>query len=141
MNNLNGQKLEYQQTRNIISKGWSGMLFLLFLMMITDIVEGGIKNDFSILIKDPGVKGLWFIAIMTIMNVIIQILIQTLENKKFRWFVFGLTLLYTLFFVGHQVNHILSGEGIDIHFFLDITHHFLGIWATIFAFKWAKNTN
>lgn len=141
MDNFLGQKYEYPQTRNIIAKGWSGMLFLLFLMMITDIVECGIKNDFSFLTKDPGSKGLWFIVIMTIINVSIQILVQTFESKKFRWFVFSLTLLYTLFFIGHQVVHLVMGEGIDIHFFLDITHHLLGIWAVIFAYKWAKYSN
>jgi hypothetical protein len=141
MDNFLGQKYEYPQTRNIIAKGWSGMLFLLFLMMIADIVECGIKNDFSFLTKDPGSKGLWFIVIMTIINVSIQISVQTFESKKFRWFVFSLTLLYTLFFIGHQVVHLVMGEGIDIHFFLDITHHLLGIWAVIFAYKWAKYSN
>ena len=80
MDNFLGQKNVHLQTRNIIAKGWSGMLFLLFLMMITDIIECGIKNDFRFLIKDPGTKGLCFIAIMTIINVSIQISVQTFES-------------------------------------------------------------
>ena len=64
--------------------------------------------------------------------------IKTFENRKFRWFVFGLTCLYTLFFIGHQVNHLLSAEGIDFHFFIDIAHHILGIWAIMFSYKWGK---
>lgn len=139
MSNLNVQKEEYIQTRNIITKGWSGMLFLLLLMMITDIVECGMKNDFHFLIKDPGIIGLWIIVTVAIINVIIQIAVQTFEGKKFRWFVFILTLLYTLFFVGHQIKHLSMGEGMDVHFFLDIAHHLLGGWSTIFAYKWCVN--
>lgn len=140
MNKLIEAKLAQLQMKNIISKGWSGMLFLLFLMMLTDIIEGGMKKDFTLLIQDPGIRGLWFIAFMTITNVCVQMAIYTFEDRNFRWFVFGLTLFYTLFFIGHQLNHILSGEGIDIHFFLDITHHAIGFWATRYAYKWAKYT-
>jgi hypothetical protein len=126
------------KVRSIIIKGWSGMLFLLLLMMITDLVECGMKNDFTLLLRDPGISGLNFIVIMTVTNVLVQIALLTFENKKFKWFVFVLTLLYTLVFIGHQANHLIAGEGIDIHFFLDLTHHLLGIWATIFAFRWTQ---
>jgi hypothetical protein len=135
---MDSKKTEHLQIRNIIAKSWQGMLMLLFLMMFTDIIECGMKNDFTFLIKDPGTKGLWFIAIVTIVNVITQVSIHTFESKSFRWFVFGVSILYTLFFIGHQVVHLANGEGADFHFFLDITHHILGIWASIYAYKWAK---
>jgi hypothetical protein len=127
------------QFRSIISKCWNGMLLLLLFMMITDIVECGMRNDFTFLIQDPGKNGLWFIVVMTITNVCMQVSIQTFESKIFRWFVFGATLLYTLLFVLHRVIHLISGEGFDYHFYLDATHHLMGAWAAIFAFKWAKS--
>jgi hypothetical protein len=139
MDNLDQQLNTQLLARNIISKGWSGMLFLLFFMMLSDLVNCGMNNDFSLLTKDPGISGLWFIAIMTMVNVCVQIAIQTFDNRIFRWVVFGLTVVYTLLFVAHQAIHIAAGEGIDIHFFLDLTHHILGVWAAVFAYKWAKN--
>ena len=127
--------------RSVITKGWSGMLFVLLLMMITDLIECGMKNDFSLLLKDPGISGLYLIVIMAITNVIVQISVFTFENKIFKWTVFVLSMLYTLLFVAHQVDHLMAGEGIDMHFFLDITHHLLGIWTTIYAYKWARLRN
>lgn len=127
------------QFRSIISKCWNGMLLLLLLMMITDIVECGMRNDFTFLTQDPGNNGLWFIVVMAITNICMQVSVQTFESKIFIWFVFGATLLYTLLFVMHQIIHLISGEGVDYHFYLDITHHLMGVWAAIFAFKWAKS--
>ena len=121
---------------NVISKSFSGMLFLLFLMMLTDITECGIKNDFTLLHKDPGVKGLYFISAMTIINVLLQVTVFTIRKILFRKVVFLISILYTLFFIIHQVIHLRSGEGIDIHFFLDLTHHILGILAIIYSYNW-----
>jgi len=123
---------------SVISKSFSGMLFLLFFMMLTDIVECGMKDDFTLLQQDPGIKGLYFILTMTIINVMLQITVFTTRKALFRKAVFIISILYTLFFVAHQVIHLASGEGIDIHFFLDITHHILGIIAIVFSYKWIK---
>jgi len=36
-------------------------------------------------------------------------------------------------------SHFLKlGEGIDLHFFLDLTHHVLGITAIVYSYKWLK---
>ena len=121
-----------------ISKAFSGMLFLLFLMMLTDITECGMKNDFTLLLKDPGIKGLYFISTMTIINVLIQVSVFSFGNILFRYSILILSILYTLFFLAHQIIHLTAGEGIDIHFFLDITHHLLGAWAIIYSYKWTK---
>jgi hypothetical protein len=124
--------------RDIIVQGWMGMLSLLLLMMLTDLTEAGMKGDFSSLLKDPGMKGLWFIVVMVSANVLVQISVRAFEGKSFRWAVFGLTAFYTLVFIGHQATHLMAGEGFDIHFILDIVHHVLGFWASMAAYRWAK---
>lgn len=114
------------------------MLFLLFLMMLTDLVEFGMAGDFSPLTKDPGIAGLWFIVVMTCVNVLTQMCLQVFDARLSRWIFFYLTIIYTLTIISHQVNHLIAGESFDIHFLLDITHHILGIWASIAAYQWAK---
>lgn len=126
--------------RDIIVQGWSGMLFLLFLMMLIDLIEFGMKGDFSALIKDPGVNGLWFIVIMTGINVIAQISMRTFDNKSFRWIMFGATAIYTMVFVGHQISHLIPGV-FDFHFVIDVVHHILGVWASIAAYRWARSSD
>lgn len=127
-----------ENQRQIIIQGWSGMLFLLIMMFITDFAEYGMRGDFSALIGDPGMTGLWVLAVMACVNVLVSLFLHILDGRIWRWAVFGLTAAYTAFFVIHQLEHLLGGKGVDIHFFFDITHHTLGIIASIAAFKWAK---
>jgi hypothetical protein len=125
--------------QGIISQGWVGRLFLLLLMMLTEITEFGMKGDLSPLRSDPGKGGLWFIVIAASANALIQVSVKTFDSAPFRWFIFALSFLYTLIFVGHQTTHLMLGEGFDIHFVLDLVHHILGIWSTVAAYKWSRS--
>ncbi len=107
------------------------------MMILTDLIEFGMRGDFSPLIKDPGIGGLWFIAAVTSVSVIVQMLLRTQDARSCRWAFFVVTVAYTSVFIAHQVIHIISGEGFDIHFLLDVTHHSLGVWASIAAYRWA----
>ncbi len=127
--------------QNLVLQGWVGMLFLLLTMFITDIVQVSIQSDFeglsNFLAADPGIKGLWFLAFLICINVLTQMSIRAINKSKCIWSVACLTALYTLFFFGHQVEHLLSAQSIDVHFIINITHHILGVWATVCAYKWA----
>jgi hypothetical protein len=81
-------------------------------------------------------SGLWFIVVMVSVNVLVQIAVRTFEGEVFRRLIFGATVIYTLVFIGHQVNHFIKGEGFDIHTVLDVVHHTLGVWASIAAYRW-----
>ena len=135
---MNSEESKYQ---GILLQGWIGMLFLLLTMFITDIVEQAIKGSFesfsTFLAEDPGIVGLWILACMICANVVMQMVIRVIRKKCWRWFAFYSTLIYTLFFLTHQINHIVSGEGFDIHFVIDITHNILGFWASWATYKWA----
>jgi hypothetical protein len=128
--------------QNIVVQGWVAMLFLLLTMFITDIVELAMKGDYTstsaFLSKDPGMDGLWFLAFLICFNVLVQMAIRTISCLKFRWLTLALTISYGLFFLAHQVIHLLNGEGYDIHFVIDVTHHIIAIWATCGAYKWLK---
>jgi hypothetical protein len=135
---MNHEESKYQ---SILLQGWVGMLFLLLTMFITDIVEQAIKGSFesfsAFMAKDPGFVGLWFLACLICANVLAQMAIRVIHKKQCRWIAFYTTLIYTLFFLTHQVVHLIAGEGFDIHFIIDITHNILGFWASWAAFKWA----
>ena len=126
-----------EKWRHIIAQAWAGMLCLLLLMMLTDLTEAGMQGDFSGLAKDPGTGGLWFIVIVAAVNVLFQVCVRAFASAAFRWAAFSASSLYTLIFLGHQATHMLMGEGFDMHAILDLTHHALGIWASIAAYRWA----
>jgi len=132
-----GTNLLSDKLRNMIVQGWAGMLFLLFLMTLVDLNLLGMGGDFSALNIDPGACGLWFVVIMACINVLMQIFVRAFDNKPFRWLVFGASVIYTILFVIHQVEHMGSGFVLDYHFLIDIVHHTLGIWASVAAFRWA----
>ncbi len=135
---MNDTQRKYQ---DILVQGWTGMLFLLLLMFITDIIEqsidGSFQNMSAFLAKDPGITGLWFLAGLICVNVLVQMCVRTFQGKLCRKMIFILTIVYTLFFLLHQVFHLISGEGFDIHFMIDITHHILGTWACWAAYQLA----
>lgn len=139
MKNLN---TKYQ---NVIVQGWVGMLFLLLTMFITDIVELAMQGNYAttseFLAKDPGIDGLWFLAFLICFNVLIQMAIRSLSCIKFKWFIFIATIAYGLFFLAHQIIHLFNGEGYDIHFIIDLTHHAIAIWASWAAHRWLKESN
>lgn len=130
--------MKEEHIKSIIVQGFVGMLFLLLMMTISDLVKAGLTENFSLLQRDPGIIGLWLTAILVCVNVLIQIAIRTFDGKKFRWNIFIISIIYAVLFVLHQIFHLIVGDGINIHFMFDITHHIIGIWVIIYAFKWAK---
>lgn len=131
--------------QSLVVQGWVGMLFLLLTMFITDLVELGMQGDYAatsvFLLKDPGVAGLWFLAGLICLNVIAQMGIRAVSEKRCRWWVFGVTVGYGCFFLAHQVMHLAAGEGLDIHFLLDTTHNVIAAWASWAAYQWASLKN
>ena len=131
-------KQESEKLRRIVVQGWLGMLLLLIIMIIADLIEFGMKGDFSPLINDPGIVGLWFIAVISCVSVLTQMFLRTYDAYSCRWAFFYMTFAYTSIFITHQLYHLVAGAGFNIHFLLDVTHHILGVWATIAAYRWAK---
>ncbi len=134
-------EIKYQ---NIVVQGWVAMLLLLLTMFITDIIELAITGDYNrtseFLLKDPGINGLWFLSCLICINVLVQMMVRSISRKKCRWLIFTLTACYGLFFLGHQIFHLINGEGYDIHFVLDTTHDIVAVWALWASYKWATIT-
>lgn len=128
--------------QGIVVQGWMGMLVLLLTMFITDLVEFSMRGEYqelsALLSTDPGAGGLWVLSILICFNVIAQMSIRSVHRSGCRWRVFWFTVGYVAFFVIHQVVHLLNGDGFDIHFILDTTHHVIGVWSAWAAYKWAK---
>lgn len=125
-----------------VVQGWSVMLALLLTMFITDLIEFSMRGEYqelsALLLKDPGMDGLWLLSALICLNVIAQMFIRSVHLRGCRWRVFWFTAGYVVFFVIHQAAHPLKGDGFDIHFLLETTHHIVGIWAAWTAYKWAR---
>lgn len=128
--------------QGLVVQGWMGMLVLLLTMFITDPVEYSLRGEYqalsTLLAKDPGVIGLWVLSALICFNVIAQMAIRAVHRRGCRWRVFWFTVGYSAFFMIHQAVHLFQGDGLDIHFMLDSTHHIVGLWAAWAAYKWAR---
>lgn len=126
----------------LTAQGWSAMLLLLLAMFITDLVEFSMRGAYQALSAqlrdDPGAVGLWLLSVLICLNVIAQMAIRSVHHDRCRWRVFWFTAAYAVFFMGHQLVHLFAGEGLDIHFVLNVTHHLIGIWAAWAAYRWAR---
>jgi hypothetical protein len=116
------------------------MLAVLLMMLQADVVRlamFGPYSDLSLaLAADPGISGLRALVFLACANVLMQVAIHTFDGKGFSLFVVVVTAAYTMFFMGHQVVHLVSGEGIGLQTALDVTHHLLGVWAMWAAGCW-----
>lgn len=131
--------------RDVIAQAWVAMLLLLLTMLIVDIIGVLISGDYDraseLLSKDPGVSGLWFLSCLICINVLLQMTVRFIEKQKYRWMIFVLTLCYGVFFLAHQIFHLINGEGFGIHFLLDTTHDIVAVWALWVCYKWATTRN
>jgi len=75
---------------------------------------------------------------MACIYVFVPMFVLIVSARWFRSVVVGVTVLMTLFFVAHEISHLLSGDKpFGIRHILDFSHHILGVWVTIAATKWA----
>ena len=82
---------DHNKYQNLLAHGWSGMLFLLLTMFITDIVELTIQGNFQhasdLMARDPGARGLWFLACLICFNALVQMAVRSVNSTAYRRFI------------------------------------------------------
>lgn len=126
--------------RQTLSAAWSGMLAVLITMLLLDPIQHAMNGRYAELSqslkKDPGELGLTLLIGMLCFNALIQVGIQLFSNHAWRVFVLIASMTYGLFFLIHQVVHLIGGETFGLHTVLDLTHHILAIASVLTAWKW-----
>ena len=125
--------------RSTVAQGWSMMLMAFILILFCNLMKSAIHGDFHGWIKDPGMGGLPILVSVMVIYIFMPMLVRTISAQWFRWVVVALAVFFTMFFVAHQLSHVLAGDReFDIIQALDFTHHTLGIWVVVLASKWAR---
>jgi hypothetical protein len=129
--------------RTVISTAWAGMLAVLLAMLMIDTLRyamaGAYQELTAVLAHDPGAMGLQVLVAMLCLNTLVQVLVHIASSKPWRAALFVLTVLYTLFFLAHQIVHLAMGETLGLHTLLDVTHHLLGVLGCWGCWKWWKS--
>lgn len=132
-------KENYSKYRDLTAHGWT-MMFIIFLaMFVVDLTHSAILQDFTKWQKDPGSSGLGILIIIMAIYASMPMLIKSIQAKWFRQTVIGVTVFFTLFFVAHQITHLLAGDKpFGVMHILDFSHHVLGVWVVVVATLWLR---
>lgn len=132
-------QLQEFNLRTSVAQAWVCWLLLVLTMGVIDLVQSAIILDFAKFDNDPGQEGLHMLIIVMTFYAVMPILVRTIDFVIFRWFVVGAASFFTLFFIAHEVSHLIIGDmPWGIRHALDLAHHFIGVWLIITAGRWAR---
>ena len=130
---------QQEKYRQSIIVGWIMLLQIVLVMFIISLLRGAIKNDFSGFAKDPGELGTNIMIIVFAIYAIIPVMVRICSAIFIRWFTFGISIFFLLFFIAHQLTHmIVDNMPLNIYHVLDFTHHAIILWVIVCSYKWAK---
>ncbi|MEJ2418821.1 MAG: hypothetical protein P8Y45_18195 [Exilibacterium sp.] len=128
-----------ERYRLLITIGWICLLQIVILMFLVYLMRSAVDNDFLSWSKDPGEFGLDMMYIVFTIYIFIPILTQIFSAKIFRWFLVLIGILFFLFFVAHQLSHmIIDNTSLSLVHLLDFAHHFLSLWVIVISIRWAR---
>ena len=128
--------------RAIIATSWGGMLALLLAMLMLSPLQYAMNGQYEALTKvlreDPSPLGLQVLIVMLCLNALVQVTVHARSCRTAKVSVFILSVLYGLFFLAHNIVHMLGGEPLGLQSVLDFTHHALAGFAIWGAWRWQK---
>ena len=128
--------------RAIIATSWGSMLALLLAMLMLSPLQYAMNGQYEALTKvlreDPSPLGLQVLIVMLCLNALVQVTVYARSCRTAKVSVFILSVLYGLFFLVHNIVHMVGGEPLGLQSVLDFTHHALAGFAIWGAWRWQK---
>lgn len=122
-----------------IAISWITLLQLVVVMFIVSILRGAVANDFSGFAKDPGEMGTNIMIVVFTIYALLPIFIFVFTHVIFRWIYFALAIFFLLFFVAHQITHmIVDNMPLNMYHLLDFAHHGVMIFVIVLSLLWAR---
>lgn len=113
--------------RAVIATSWGGMLALLLAMLMLSPLQYAMNGQYEALTKvlreDPSPLGLQVLIMMLCLNALVQVTVHARSCRTAKVSVFILSVLYGLFFLVHNIVHMVGGEPLGLQSVLDFTHH------------------
>lgn len=126
--------------RSVVATAWGGMLALLIVMLILEPLRYAMRGDYAALTEllrvDPGTRGLPVLIALICLNALVQVVVQARACRPAKAAILVSSVLYGLFFLGHNIVHLAGGEPLGLSSLLDVTHHALAASAIWGAWRW-----
>ena len=128
--------------RAVIPTSWSGMLAVLLAMLMLSPLQYAMNGQYEalalVLRDDPSPLGLQVLIVLLCLNAIVQVTVHARSCRTVKVCVLVLSVLYGLFFLAHNIVHMVGGEPLGLQSVLDFTHHALAGLAIWGAWRWQK---
>lgn len=119
--------------------GWVGLLQLRVVLFIIALMRGAIENDFKSFAEDPGYLGMNIMIVIFTIYVFIPIFVQLWARPFFKWFLFGVSVFFLLFFVAHELTHLHNDAVyMSLEKLLDLSHIVILFWVVACTLQWAR---
>lgn len=125
--------------RAVVVLGWVQMCMVMVAMFVVDLSRSAIEQDFSNWARDMSAGGLLVMTGIFGLYFFMPMLALVSQARWFRYVIAGVTIFVTLFFVAHEIAHLLTGDmPFGLRHVLDFSHHILGVWVATAAIQWAR---
>jgi hypothetical protein len=140
---LNGNEMtsEKMSAENRVAMGWILMFLVFICIFLTEFVASVLGDDLSIFKSREGEMALRAMVVLMMLHAFVPMLICVVDSAWFRWLIVLVTGLLTVALMGHQIGHLVTAtKPFSIFHLLDFSHHGLGIWTTVLAVQWARQS-
>jgi len=125
--------------RNALIIGWIQLLQIVVVMFIVSILRAAVDNDFTGFVKDPGTLGTNVMIVVFTIYAALPFILKLFGHTFMRWLNFGLLIFFFLFFVAHQLTHMIVDQmPLNLYHLLDFAHHIIILIMAYIGFLWAR---
>jgi hypothetical protein len=129
---------EQEKLQSILALGWAVLLILFLGIVLSQLMQAAIADDFIRFAQHPAQKG-WEVSCIFIGGYgLMSVLTKMLEYVWFRWLNAALLAVVTISMLHHHVQHMMEGMIYGLTALIDLAHHAIGILMTIQAIRWAR---
>lgn len=124
--------------RSIVT-GWIVLAVLLMATMISTLMQGAINTDFSEFVYHPGTAGFSVLCSLLSTYALMAVVTDRCSGRWLRWLNMILLAGASLYTLGHQISHVISGQShVQASELLYLLHHVIGLWMTLLAIRWIR---
>lgn len=128
-----------RQLQSTIAQGWLALAGLLLTLMVSDLMQGAIKADFSEFAHHPGPEEWGIVCVYLAVYFSLSVVTRLISAQWWRWLSAAFLGVITYGTASHTVEHIMDGDKVyGIYGVIDIAHTVLGVVLTVVACLWAR---
>jgi hypothetical protein len=123
-----------------VAQGWLVLAGLILTLMVSDLMQGAIKADFTEFAHHPGPEEWGAVCVYLSVYFVLSVSTRLVGAVWYRWASALFLALITFGTASHTVEHMLAGDKVyGIYAVVDAAHAVVGVALTVVAVLWARS--